>query len=101
MDDLDSLVRQLHREPRRSRNRHFEELSQPAVLRALRVVRRLDRLAHRLKSAGAVSVARGGRGVVITLAIAAVRYREETHLSTEEHALLSLDPLLRGKLALP
>lgn len=88
------MVRQLRDEPRRSRNRHFEELSRPVVLRARKLLRRLESLARELKSGAAVRVRPHDGGIVVVIDQPAVRVRRTAWLTREEHALLREDPTL-------
>jgi hypothetical protein len=99
MSEVYALVRQLRGQPRPSRNRHFEELSQPLAMRARKLVRRLDTLERELKSSARVSVRRCSGGVAVKLEHPAVRLERTAYLTIEEHALLSADPALAAVLA--
>jgi hypothetical protein len=99
--ELYRLVRQLREQPRPSRNRQFDELSQPMALAARKLVKRLDGLERELKRSGArVSACRHERGVLITLDYPEVKLRRAAYLTHEEHALLADDPQLAAVLAL-
>ena len=98
MSELYRLVRELRTWPKRSRNRHFDELSQPIAQRARKVARRLDGLARELRSCGQIEVRRHDTGVLVTLDHPALKLHRKAFLTDEEHALLSDDPALAAVL---
>jgi hypothetical protein len=98
--DLIRLVRRLRERPRPSRNRQFDELSQPMALAARKVVKRLDGLERELKSGARVTACRHERGVLVTLDYPEMKLRRAAYLTDEEHALLADDPQLAVVLAL-
>jgi hypothetical protein len=98
VSELYQLVRELRERPRPSRNRRFEELSQPLAVAARKLVRRLDGLERELKSGAQVTAQRHERGVLVTFDYPEVRLKRAAYLSHEEHALLASDPQLAAVL---
>ena len=88
VSELFGMVRRLRQEPGLSRNRHFDEMSKPEVVRARRVLRRLSGIERELSSASSVAVRPAGGGYLVTIDFAAVRARREAFLTGEEHELL-------------
>ncbi len=93
------MVRRLRERPRPSRNRQFEELSQPVALRARKLVKRLDAIERDLRAGAQVSARRQDGGVVVTVDFPDLRAKRTAHLTGEEHALLSADPHIAALLA--
>jgi hypothetical protein len=83
------------RDERISRNRNFDELSQPAARRARRLLKRLAGLERELRAGGAVRVRPHDDGYIVTIEFPSVRARRVAFLTREERELLATDTALR------
>ena len=88
MSESKPLAWRLRDEPARSRNKHFEEMSRPEVMRARRSLRRLEGLKRELQAGGIARVRRQPEGYLLTIEFPAVRARRAAFLTPEEHDLL-------------
>jgi hypothetical protein len=96
VNEVHRFARRMREEPDLSRNRHFDELSQPEALRARRLLRRLAGLERELRSGGTVEVRpHGDGGYRVTIDFPSVRARRVTYLTAEEHELLGGEEALR------
>ena len=86
--ELERFARRLRDEPGLSRNRRYDELSQPHTRDLRRRLRRLEGIVQELRTAQGVSLHADGEGYRLVLHFPSVRLRRETHLSSDEHALL-------------
>ena len=104
VSDRDQLLRQLHDEPQRSRNRHFDELSRPEFTAARKSLRRLAGIARELKvvteGARQARLEEHGKAFLLTIRFPSVRAQRVALISREELAILmddvALRPLLDG-----
>lgn len=96
MDFVERAVLRLREQPGFSRNRHFAAFSSPEGRRALRIHRHLRSLERALAEGAAVTVAREGDRVRLTLAGRSVR--RVAFLGAMEYRLLCRDPATRAAL---
>lgn len=101
MTELYRLVLRMREDLSCSRNRSFDELSQPLARRARRIERRLRGIEKELRAGALVEIERRGDGYLLRLGFPAVRMHREAHLTAEEHALLCRDPVLEAMLVPP
>ena len=100
MSELYLMVLRLREDDDFSRNRHFDELSQPLARRARRIDKRLRGIEREVRAGAVVALAPLPQGYRLELSFPAVRTRREAYLTVEEHALLCRDPGIAAMLAL-